>query len=63
MEVISEFRSRNAFTDDWSAGLQRIRNSQKLLFDDMGTFDIRLIRIGTLTLPQLLFSRNKAYEF
>jgi hypothetical protein len=47
MELTSGFASRNACFDDWEVPLQRICDNQERLFDDMGPFDVRLIRMGT----------------
>lgn len=48
MELPSDFASRNAYYDDWEVPLQRIYANQKQLFDDMGPFDVRLLRMGKL---------------
>jgi len=41
-----EYASRNAFFDDWEVPLQRICANQERLFDGMGSFHVRLIRLG-----------------
>jgi hypothetical protein len=48
MEMTSEFARRNVYFDDWEVPLQRICDNQKRLFDEVGPFDVRLIRFGEL---------------
>jgi hypothetical protein len=45
MGANTEFTSRNAFIDDWDVRLQRVDNVQKLVFDGLGPFDVRLLRM------------------
>jgi hypothetical protein len=53
MELTSEFTSRSVCYDDWKVPLQRIDDKKKQLFDDLGPFDVRLMRMGTLN-PRFL---------
>jgi len=41
-----DFASRNEVFDDWEVPLQRICANQERLFDDMGPFQVRLLRMG-----------------
>jgi hypothetical protein len=52
MAEISNFVSRNAFVDDSDAQLRRIHHRQKVLFNDLGPFDVWLIRINKTSGPQ-----------
>lgn len=57
-----EFASRNAFFDDWEVPLQRICANQERLFDDMGPFDVRLIRMGKPICPLTPILGDYAHE-
>ncbi|CAO2649255.1 Nn.00g066400.m01.CDS01 [Neocucurbitaria sp. VM-36] len=46
MESLIPVAIRNEFTSDWDIRVEQIRNGKKLLFDDVGEFNARLIRIG-----------------
>jgi hypothetical protein len=45
MGANTEFTSRNALIDDWDVRLQRVEYVQKLVFDGLGPFDVRLLRM------------------
>jgi len=66
MELPSDFASRNAYYDDWEVPLQRIYANQKQLFDDMGPFDVRLLRMDrqqdTILRPKALFELGELLQ-
>jgi hypothetical protein len=48
MESTAGYTSRNTLINEWQAQLLRVHNKRKLIFDDTGSFDVRLVRIGKL---------------
>jgi hypothetical protein len=48
MDISPDFACRNVFVDDWDSQIQRLHRCKKDLFDDQGTFEVLLIRIGEL---------------
>jgi hypothetical protein len=48
MESTAGYTSRNTLINEWQAQLLRVHNKRKLIFDDTGSFGVRLVRIGKL---------------
>jgi hypothetical protein len=48
MESVTSYANRNTLVDEWEVPLLRLHSKQKLLFDDNGSFDVRIVRIGKL---------------